>query len=90
VLLCMFVSCFSVVFLCVSTLTVQELTSVKVGDHVRVKPTVVTPKYKWGSVTHNSVGTVTGQISDSFILDEVKQMVSLSVCMHVHKCQILS
>ena len=58
--LCAFVARFSLVCVCVSTLTVQELTSVKVGDHVRVKPTVVTPKYKWGSVTHNSVGTVTG------------------------------
>jgi len=40
----------------------QELTSVKVGDLVRVKPTVKTPKYKWGSVTCNSIGTVTGQL----------------------------
>ncbi|XP_022531523.2 E3 ubiquitin-protein ligase HERC2 isoform X2 [Astyanax mexicanus] len=31
---------------------------IKIGDKVRVKPTVTTPKYKWGSVTHRSVGTV--------------------------------
>lgn len=34
---------------------------VRVGDLVRVKSSVVTPKYKWGSVTHQSIGTVTGQ-----------------------------
>ena len=31
---------------------------IKVGDRVRVKPSVTTPKYKWGSVNHSSVGTV--------------------------------
>ena len=31
----------------------------KVGDRVRVKSSVVTPKYKWGSVNHNSIGVVT-------------------------------
>uniref|UniRef100_A0A669BIW0 E3 ubiquitin-protein ligase HERC2 n=1 Tax=Oreochromis niloticus TaxID=8128 RepID=A0A669BIW0_ORENI len=31
---------------------------IKIGDKVRVKPTVTTPKYKWGSVTHRSVGVV--------------------------------
>ncbi|XP_068720941.1 E3 ubiquitin-protein ligase HERC2-like [Montipora capricornis] len=31
---------------------------IKVGDRVRVKPSVTTPKYKWGSVNHASVGTV--------------------------------
>ena len=35
--------------------------SLKVGDKVRVKTNVTTPKYKWGSVTHRSVGTVTGE-----------------------------
>ncbi|XP_048243824.1 E3 ubiquitin-protein ligase HERC2-like isoform X1 [Haliotis rufescens] len=33
--------------------------NIKVGDKVRVKPSVSTPTYKWGSVTHGSVGTVT-------------------------------
>ena len=30
----------------------------QVGDRVRVKPSVAVPKYKWGSVSHGSVGTV--------------------------------
>jgi len=29
---------------------------------VRVKPSVTTPKYKWGSVTHRSVGAVKGDL----------------------------
>ncbi|KAF5270348.1 hypothetical protein FQR65_LT05536 [Abscondita terminalis] len=32
---------------------------IKIGDKVRVKPTVTTPRYKWGYVTHDSVGIVT-------------------------------
>ncbi|KAL8607282.1 hypothetical protein ACOMHN_047613 [Nucella lapillus] len=32
---------------------------IKVLDKVRVKPSVTTPTYKWGSVTHGSIGTVT-------------------------------
>ncbi|XP_037077204.1 E3 ubiquitin-protein ligase HERC2-like [Pollicipes pollicipes] len=35
-------------------------THVRVGDRVRVRPAVHTPKYKWGSVTHRSIGIVTG------------------------------
>ncbi|MGH0142689.1 UNVERIFIED_CONTAM: hypothetical protein FKN15_076572 [Acipenser sinensis] len=31
---------------------------VKIGDKVRVKASVTTPKYKWGSVTHRSVGAI--------------------------------
>ncbi|XP_067368465.1 E3 ubiquitin-protein ligase HERC2 isoform X5 [Channa argus] len=31
---------------------------IKISDKVRVKSTVTTPKYKWGSVTHRSVGVV--------------------------------
>ena len=34
-------------------------TVVKVGDRVRVKPSVMTPQYKWGSVNHTSIGVVT-------------------------------
>ena len=34
---------------------------IKVGDKVRVKPSVKKPTYKWGSVTHASIGTVTGE-----------------------------
>lgn len=33
---------------------------IHVGDRVRVKSSVATPKYKWGSVTHRSVGVVIG------------------------------
>lgn len=34
-------------------------TALKVGDKVRVKASVTMPKYKWGSVNHQSVGLVT-------------------------------
>ena len=33
---------------------------IKQGDCVRVKSSVEQPRYKWGSVTHQSVGTVVG------------------------------
>ncbi|KAL3277032.1 hypothetical protein HHI36_012394 [Cryptolaemus montrouzieri] len=33
--------------------------SIKIGDKVRVKPTITTPRYKWGCVTHDSIGVVT-------------------------------
>ncbi|XP_041055229.1 E3 ubiquitin-protein ligase HERC2 isoform X4 [Carcharodon carcharias] len=37
----------------------QNSTShIKIADKVRVKASVTTPKYKWGSVTHRSVGVV--------------------------------
>lgn len=39
----------------------SSLSHIKIGDKVRVKPTVTTPKYKWGSVTHRSVGVVKGK-----------------------------
>ncbi|XP_068082847.1 E3 ubiquitin-protein ligase HERC2 [Anabrus simplex] len=32
---------------------------IKVGDKVKVKASVKNPKYKWGSVNHNSIGVVT-------------------------------
>ena len=32
---------------------------IKVGDRVRVRPCITTPKYKWGSVNHAAVGLVT-------------------------------
>lgn len=35
---------------------------IKIGDKVRVKSSVATPKYKWGSVTHRSVGVVKGNV----------------------------
>ncbi|OXB80416.1 UNVERIFIED_CONTAM: hypothetical protein H355_003472 [Colinus virginianus] len=36
----------------------SSATHIKIGDKVRVKTSVTTPKYKWGSVTHRSVGVV--------------------------------
>lgn len=39
--------------------------NIKVGDRVRVKPGVTTPKYKWGSVTHRSIGIVTAISANS-------------------------
>ena len=50
----------------------------KVGDRVRVKSSVVTPKYKWGSVNHNSIGVVTSvspngrDVSVSYFLLNIK------------------
>jgi len=31
---------------------------IRVGDRVRVRLSVSLPRYKWGSVTHHSIGTV--------------------------------
>lgn len=39
---------------------------IKIGDKVRVKPSVHTPKHDWGNVTHKSVGVVQGKV---FVLD---------------------
>ncbi len=36
---------------------------IQVGDRVRVKTGVTKPKYKWGQVTHQSVGIVKGKRS---------------------------
>lgn len=41
----------------------SSVSNIKVGDTVRVKPSITKPQYKWGSVTHSSVGIVTGEIS---------------------------
>ena len=38
---------------------------IKVGDSVRVRPDIETPKYKWGSVTPRSVGIVRCQCHHS-------------------------
>ncbi len=37
---------------------------VRVGDRVRVKPSVATPKYKWGSVSHGAIGVVVSAASN--------------------------
>ncbi|XP_043075914.1 tripartite motif-containing protein 6 isoform X2 [Puntigrus tetrazona] len=43
---------------------------IKVGDKVRVKPSIKTPKFDWGTVTHKSVGVVKDIKSDqSLIID---------------------
>ncbi|XP_072258440.1 E3 ubiquitin-protein ligase HERC2 [Pyxicephalus adspersus] len=42
---------------------------IKIGDKVRVKASVTTPKYKWGSVTHRSVGVVKGNTYLFSIMD---------------------
>lgn len=33
-----------------------------VGDRVRVKSSITTPLYKWGCVSHESVGIVRGNV----------------------------
>lgn len=35
--------------------------AIKVGDRVKVKSSVATPRFKWGSIDHNSVGVVTSK-----------------------------
>ncbi|XP_054929802.1 E3 ubiquitin-protein ligase HERC2 isoform X6 [Dermacentor andersoni] len=41
----------------------QSQSALRAGDRVRVRPTVSQPKYKWGSVTRSSIGTVTSECS---------------------------
>ncbi|XP_033111225.1 E3 ubiquitin-protein ligase HERC2-like [Anneissia japonica] len=36
-------------------------TNIKIGDRVRVRRVIASPKYRWGSVTHQSIGTITGE-----------------------------
>ncbi|XP_051732344.1 uncharacterized protein LOC127502925 isoform X3 [Ctenopharyngodon idella] len=43
--------------------------SIKIGDKVRVKPSVVTPTHKWGAVTHKSIGVVKKIQGESLIID---------------------
>ncbi|XP_053987984.1 E3 ubiquitin-protein ligase HERC2 isoform X2 [Hylaeus volcanicus] len=44
--------------------TITGPVELKIGDKVRVKASVTVPKYKWGSVNHQSVGIVTGVINN--------------------------
>ena len=37
----------------------QSGRTIRVGDRVRIKSSVTQPRYKWGSVTHRHIGTVT-------------------------------
>ncbi|XP_017538314.2 uncharacterized protein LOC108411325 isoform X1 [Pygocentrus nattereri] len=43
--------------------------SFHIGDNVRVKSTVVTPKHQWGGATHKSVGVVTDIKEDTVVVD---------------------
>ncbi|XP_073672917.1 uncharacterized protein [Garra rufa] len=47
--------------------------NIKVGDKVRVKPSVVTPTHKWGAVTHKSIGVVKKIQGDSLTVDFSEQ-----------------
>ncbi|XP_053344377.1 E3 ubiquitin/ISG15 ligase TRIM25-like [Clarias gariepinus] len=43
---------------------------IKVGDRVRVKPSVKTPKYNWGcTVTHRSVGVIKSVTDETVVVD---------------------
>ncbi|XP_017887257.1 E3 ubiquitin-protein ligase HERC2 [Ceratina calcarata] len=44
--------------------TIPGPATLKIGDKVRVKASITVPKYKWGSVNHQSVGVVTGIINN--------------------------
>ena len=44
--------------------TVSNAGPIRIGDRVKVKPSVVIPKYKWGSVSYRSVGVVTAVSSN--------------------------
>lgn len=46
-----------------ATQSATQSGALRVGDRVRVRPTVSQPKYKWGSVSRSSVGTVTSECS---------------------------
>ncbi|XP_036437812.1 E3 ubiquitin-protein ligase KEG-like isoform X2 [Colossoma macropomum] len=48
---------------------VPKAETFRVGDRVRVKASVSTPKYKWGSVSHKSVGVVTEVDGESLTVD---------------------
>ncbi|XP_052442893.1 tripartite motif-containing protein 65 isoform X6 [Carassius gibelio] len=47
--------------------------SIKIGDKVRVKPSVVTPTHKWGAVSHKSIGVVQKIQGDSLTVDFPEQ-----------------
>jgi E3 ubiquitin-protein ligase HERC2 len=47
--------------------SVPSPSTLKIGDKVRVKSTVSTPRYKWGHVTHDSVGVVAGEYRDDLV-----------------------
>ncbi|KTG45016.1 hypothetical protein cypCar_00003307, partial [Cyprinus carpio] len=47
--------------------------NIKIGDKVRVKPSVVTPTHKWGAVIHKSIGVVQKIQGDSLTVDFPEQ-----------------
>ncbi|XP_059368784.1 E3 ubiquitin-protein ligase TRIM65-like isoform X7 [Carassius carassius] len=47
--------------------------SIKIGDKVRVKPSVVIPTHKWGAVTNKSIGVVQKIQGDSLTVDFPEQ-----------------
>ncbi|KAK3542659.1 hypothetical protein QTP86_032399 [Hemibagrus guttatus] len=48
----------------------ENTSHIKVGDRVRVKPSVKTPKFNWGCiVTHKSVGVVKSMNEETLIVD---------------------
>ncbi|XDV42172.1 hypothetical protein PO909_010885 [Leuciscus waleckii] len=47
--------------------------NIKIGDTVRVKPSVVTPTHKWGAVTHKSIGVVKKIQGESLTVDFPEQ-----------------
>ncbi|XP_056301300.1 uncharacterized protein ftr97 isoform X2 [Danio aesculapii] len=49
--------------------SLSMLSSIKIGDKVRVKASVVTPTHKWGAVTHKSIGFVLKIQGDSIVVD---------------------
>lgn len=38
--------------------TIEEEEEIKIGDWVRVKPSITTPTYQWGEVNPSSIGVV--------------------------------
>lgn len=65
-------------FLCNTCTSLLSGSTIKVGDKVRVKPSVTMPTYKWGSVTHRSVGTVTGKERTSVCDEQINQVWTIS------------
>ena len=62
--------------------------NIKVGDRVRVKRSVTSPRYKWGSVNHQSIGTVTSKVP--YMYFSMYSVTLLIHCIEFHlKCLIL-
>jgi len=50
-----------------------DMRSLKVGDKVKVKKSIGTPKYKWGSIDHSMVGTLKSITGTDARVDFTKQ-----------------